>query len=191
MAEKPRDRLKKHSRPPTPPTPGPTLWEPSLPPPPPHPRQEKLVLPTSTLCTPTACTSQGGRIPQKRKKRPFSGRKARGTSEPSARGCHRTSPLWARGPENARIVPCPTPDPLYPPPTHTRGHTQARGRICPRDAPTLPPVVASPAAEPPGPPVGPTGPGHQLPGAPSPSLMTRALPRARAGPLSAASVGPP
>ena len=75
-------------------------------------------------------------------------------------------------------------------PPHTRRHTQARGRICPRDAPTLPPVVASPAAEPPGPPVGPTGPGHQLPGAPSPSLMTRALPRPQAGPLSAASLGP-
>lgn len=84
------------------------------------------------------------------------------------------------GPRKCPHCPLSYARPPVPTPTHTLRHTRAGGRICPRDAPTLPPVVASPAAEPPGPPVGPTGPGHQLPGAPSPSLMTRALPQPRA-----------
>ena len=148
MAGKLRDRPKKQSPPST-------LWEPSLSRGRGGAAQAGKACPQPffppnihTLCTPSVCTSQGLQSSQKSKKRPFSGRKACGPSEPNAGGRHRTLPLWARGPENAPIVPCPTPDPLCPPPAHTCTHSSGAGST-PRDAPTPPPVVASPAAEPP------------------------------------------
>lgn len=87
-----------------------------------------------------------------------------------------------------RICPLSSLQTLYPPPhTHSGTHGPGDG-----SAPGMPPPCLQLLPAQLGPPAhlsGPQGPGHQLPRAPSPSLMTRALP-SPGGPLSAASVGP-